>query len=212
MSRYPRGTVELSLASIRGDGPLAGGARAVERLVTATLLWPRPLIAERNAARTFTFSPEGLDLHERDWTDRILFKETVEGPFGLVLQVTEGLTAAQVGKLAAAFGAAMLRTAGTELGRLAADPWSAALIRFPLQHLAGELGWVGKAPAVVAAGAVTLRPGHATPIDLPLSVPADITRVRRSGPPGRVRTRREIRHRANAPAGTARVDASYYRA
>ena len=133
MSRYPRGTVELALESVRGEGPLAsGGARPTERLVTATLLWPRPLIAERVAVRTLAFERGGLDLSERDWTERILFKETVEGPFGLLLQVSEPLAATQVARLAAAFGAALLRTAGTEIGRLAANPWSATMVRFPL--------------------------------------------------------------------------------
>lgn len=209
--RYPRDTLELTVEGMEDHCPrsLLNRNRA-ERLMIATLVWPRPLIAERIASRSFRFQPEGLDLSNRDWSERILFKERVEGPFGLIVQVTEPLSSRDLRRATAVLGQTLLKTAGSELARVAAGPWLTALARFPFTYLTGELSDAGKTPKIVAAGRRTLLPGASGPVEIPLLVPEDIVRTRRQRVGGRTRTRRETIARKGDPAGTVRLAATYY--
>ncbi len=203
--------MELTLESVHGGLAWATGKRTTERLVTGSLIWPRPLVAGRVSAHTLPFAKDGLDMAGRDWSERILFKEQVEGPFGLVVQVSESITAQKLARVTAAIGDALLRAAGSEAARVAMGPGLTSLARFPFTFLAGELGGIGKAPTVVAAGRITLTPGEAGPIEVPLLVPEDVVRMRRVKRGGRMQNRREVTRRKDDPAGVVLLNAIYYR-
>lgn len=208
---YRRTTLEVTLEAIDGGLAWATGKRATERLVTATLIWPRPLVAGRVSAHTLPFRKDGLDLTGRDWSERILFKEQVEGPFGLTIQVSESLTAQRLAHITAAIGEALLRAAGSEAAHVAVGPGLTSLARFPFTFLAGQFAGIGKIPNVVAAGRITLEPGTSGPIEVPLRVPEDVVRVRQVRRVGRTQPRREVIRRRDDPAGTVRLEAVYYR-
>ena len=210
MTTYKRTALELTLESIRDGGPWATGTCTTERLVTATLVWPRPLVAGRVSAHTLAFRKDGLDMAGRDWSERILFKEQVEGPFGLVIQVSESLTAQRLARVTAAIGDALLRAAGSEAARVAVGPGLTSLARFPFTFLASELSGIGKTPTVVAAGRITIEPGTPGPIEVPLRVPEDVVRVHQTGRAGQSRPRREVIRRRDDPAGTVRLESVYY--
>ncbi len=208
---YRRDTLELELESIHGDVFRPRLGTSVDRLVTVSLIWPRPLMAERVAIRTLRFEKDGLDLARQDWSERILFKENVEGPFGIVVQVSETLTAQALKRIIAGLGVSVLRTAGSEAARLASGPWLSTLARFPFAHLSGDLSGAAKTPQVVAAGRITLLPGNPGPIEIPLAVPEDIVHIRRARKGDATRTRRKTLHHKGAAAGTVRLNARYYR-
>lgn len=208
---YKRNVVEMSLIAIRGEGPWTRGGKSSERVLTVTLVWPRPLVASRVAVQTQSFSREGLDVAGLDWSERILFKETVEGPFGVIVQVSESLTAQQLAKVAGALGEVALKAAGSEAARVAVGPGLTALAKFPFTYLAGELSSLGKTAKVVAAGRATLIPGEPGVVEIPMVVPADVVRVRRSKRAGRMQTRRETLHKEGEAAGSVRLDVGYYR-
>jgi len=209
--RYQRDTLEMQLQAIQGTGPWSRGSKRSERIVTVTLVWPRPLVASRVALQTHTFTASGLDVAGKDWSERILFKETVEGPFGVIAQISESMSAQQLAKVAAALGTMILRAAGNEAARVAVGPGLAALARFPFTYVAGELSSLGKTARVVAAGRATLMPGQRGSVEIPLAVPEDVIRLRRSTRAGRTKTRRETLHKQGEPAGTIRFDIDYYR-
>ncbi|MDZ4199224.1 MAG: hypothetical protein U1E27_08070, partial [Kiritimatiellia bacterium] len=170
MKKY---TLELCLNSLRLEGSFAK-LQPAERLVIATLVWPRPMIAERISSRPVRLLKGVSTLKESDWSERILFKESVSGPFGIVIRVTESLGAAKVSRFLAQWGGALLRLAGTETAKLAGDPWSASLARIPLQLFGTELSGVGKEPAVDAAGRTTVISGEQEGIlRIPLVSPTD---------------------------------------
>lgn len=208
---YRRNVVEMSLNAIRGVGPWTRGGKPSKRVITVTLVWPRPLVASRVAVQTQTFSREGLEVAGQDWSERILFKETVEGPFGVIVQVSESLTAQQLAKVAGALGEGVLKAAGTEAARIAVGPGLTALARLPFTYLAGESSALGKTAKVVAAGRVTLMPGEPGVVEIPLVVPEDVVQVRRSKRAGRMQTRRETLHKQGEAAGLVRLDVGYYR-
>jgi hypothetical protein len=209
---YRRNTMEMRLQAIQGKGPWAQGGKISNRLVTVTLVWPRPLMASRVVAQTHSFTRDGLDVSGKDWSERILFKETVEGPCGVIVQVSESMTAQQLTRAAAAVGEAVLRAAGSAAASIAVGPGMTALARFPFSFLAGEISGLGKTAKVVAAGRITLVPGeHASVMEVPLQVPEDVVQLRRSTRGGRVQTRRETLHKAGDAAGTALLEVDYYR-
>ena len=78
------------------------GARRKDgrHMVIATLVWPRPLIAERVSAKTLGFEGNVVDLKKSDWITRIVFKERVDGPFGLELGVTEQMSDSEIARKA----------------------------------------------------------------------------------------------------------------
>ncbi len=206
-----RDTLELSLEGVQGGPVWATGRRETQRLITVTLIWPRPLVAARVATRQFAFTKEGLDVADRDWSERVLFKENVEGPFGVVVQVSQSLSSQELARITATIGGALLRAAGAEAASLVSGPGITSLARFPFNFLAGEVSGVGKVPRIEAAGRVTLQPGQGGPIEIPLTVPEDIVRVRSVRSGGRTQSRREITHRKGTAVGTIRLDAVYYR-
>lgn len=210
-AQYRRNTVEMRLQSIEGEGPWSQGRKQSERIVTVSLIWPRPLVASRVAVQTHHFSREGLALAGWDWSERVLFKETVEGPFGVIVQVSQSMTAQQLTRVAVALGDAVLRAAGAEAARIAVGPGLSAMARFPFTYIAGELSGFGKTAKVVAAGRTTLLPGEAGTVEIPLAVPEDVVQQRGSTKAGRSQTRRETLHKQGEAAGKAILELEYYR-
>jgi hypothetical protein len=203
-----RNTLEMSLSSVRLEG---SDPEAAERLVLATLLWPRPMISERISSRVLSFRDGAADLGDKDWTERILFKETVEGTYGLVVQVTEPMSAQQVARFFRQMGEALLKLTATEAGKQVSGFWLGALARIPLQILAGEVGDTGKGPKLAAAGRITLQPGESGNLQVPLQAVSDQyrTEVRRVG--SRRITRRVKTVSAGDPAGDITLQADYYK-
>lgn len=198
---FKRISVEIRLNAVRLD---AGGDG--ERLLIATLVWPRPLIAERIASRPLKLESGRAAYDAADWSERILFKEQVEGPFGLVVRVTEPLSARAVARFLAQWGGALLRLAATESAKLAADPWSASLTRIPLQILAGDLGGAAKEPKIDAAGRITVPPGASGSVRVPLAAARNVYRVERRRVAGRSVTRRIRVAAESAPVGEAELE------
>lgn len=207
---YQRQTMEMSFVSIRGEGPWTRDTTGSERIVTVSLIWPRPLVASRVAVQTHAFSAKGCELQDMDWSESILFKEAVEGPFGVVVQVSDSLSAQQLARVAASIGEVALKAAGSEVASIAVGPGLRAMARFPFNYLADALSDVGKTAPVVAAGRVTLLPGKSTDMTIPLLVPEDIVKLRRRKHAGRVQRIRETLHRQGDPAGEASLTITYY--
>ena len=61
------------------------------RLVTVDLICPRSSIAKKTAAKEVKFQKAKADLKGQGWTERIMFREDVEGHFGLAVQLSEVL-------------------------------------------------------------------------------------------------------------------------
>ena len=61
------------------------------RLVTVDMVCPRSAIAKKTAAKEVAFRKAKADLKGEGWTQRIMFREDVEGHFGLAVQLSEVL-------------------------------------------------------------------------------------------------------------------------
>ena len=61
------------------------------RLVTVDMVCPRASIARKTAAKEVKFQKAKADLKGQGWTERVMFREDVDGHFGLAVQLSEVL-------------------------------------------------------------------------------------------------------------------------
>ena len=61
------------------------------RLVTVDMICPRSSIAKKTAAKEVKFRKAKSDLKGQGWTERVMFREDVDGHFGFAVQLSEAL-------------------------------------------------------------------------------------------------------------------------
>ena len=61
------------------------------RLDTVDMVCPRASIAKKTAAKEVKFQKARADLKGQGWTERVMFREDVDGHFGLAVQLSEVL-------------------------------------------------------------------------------------------------------------------------
>ena len=61
------------------------------RLVTVDMICPRASIAKKTAAKEVKFQKAKADLKGQGWTERVMFREDVDGHFGFAVQLSEVL-------------------------------------------------------------------------------------------------------------------------
>jgi len=216
--KYDREIVEICLEEVRVK---IGGTRrrrkAGPHLVLASLIWPRPMIAEKEAARTVRLENNRADLTDAEWAERILFKEVVQGPFGLKLGVTEPIPDDVLGRFLSGMGSLLFKLAGTEADDLTETSLGGGLVGLPFKYLSRVVGGSGKNTArVIAAGSAALGPaeewrdGEPRMIEIPLTAPDALYRTIRSRRHGETSTRRRKLIAAGAPNGTVVVSVRVY--
>ena len=60
-------------------------------LVTVDMICPRTAIAKKTAAKEVKFQKAKADLKGQGWTERVMFREDVDGHFGFAVQLSEVL-------------------------------------------------------------------------------------------------------------------------
>ena len=85
-------TVEVLLAGAEIGGiKLQPHLLKTNRLVTVDLICPRASVAKKTAAKEVKFQKAKADVKGQCWTERIMFREDVDGHFGFAAQVSEVL-------------------------------------------------------------------------------------------------------------------------
>lgn len=213
---YQRRTLELTLSKVdlRVTGEPAGVSS--EHLLVARLLWPRPAIVEKVAFKSIELADGALDLGEADWTDRILFKEQVLGPFGVEIGVTTRVRDARVSEFVRTFVSSLFSIAGSEADDLATG-LPGGLVSLPFKGLARDASGSGSDdPRLIAAGARTLvaeELGSGTgeePVAIDLVAPEPVWRIKRGRKQGQPSARRETLLKADQPNGAVGLVARLY--
>lgn len=212
-----RSVVEVLLDRIELAERGEDARRASRHLVLATLVWPRPMIAERTAMKNLEFNADGADLADKGWIDRVFFKETVEGPFGIKVDVTDAVTDSQVAAFLRVMASSALKLVGDELAGLSAAPLVSGLVTVPFRHGGKLMAATGnKTARVIAAGnidigATRVAEGRSAVIKVPLVAPVRIDRVTRATARGSVRARRRTLLKKGEPNGVAILKVRRYR-
>ena len=127
-------------------------------MVIATLVWPRPRIAERVYAKTVELEENAVDLKKADWITRIVFKELVDGPFGIELKVTEAMSDSQIADFFRGVGSALMKLTGNEAEDMMASSLAGGLVKMPFQYLSQYISDLGdNGPKIIASGSLCLH-------------------------------------------------------
>jgi len=158
--------------STKGGESLASKTR---HTLSATLVWPRVGIASRSYARAVELPGAERAFGEADWTDAILFKETMQPPTALELQLTVPLRDDKVAALLTAFAKAAVKRVADEAED--AVPFVGDLVAAPIDAVAGLLA--KQADLVLGKGTLPLRfdadLATGREIEVPLFAPRAIT-------------------------------------
>ncbi len=193
--------------------PVPGESRHV---LSVALVWPRMAIAHKTATRAVTFT-DGVYRPDADsWTQRILFKEAVEGPFGIRVEVSEAMTATQWSEALARLGSAAWTLAGTHVLDLVEGPATSILWKAPFDALARTAtAAVKNDPRPVAVAFMDLQcekwaADREQRLSLAMTAPDDLVRVTRKRVAGKWQSRRSVAVRANQANGEAVLLARVY--
>jgi hypothetical protein len=179
--------LEMSLEKVTIDNDKTKRKGHTRRLVIATLIWPRPLINDSVSVKTVDFQNNAADLSEMSWTEKILFKERVSGPFGLKIDVSDHLTESQAAEFIPFLGSSIFKHAGTEAKKMMETTFEGNLIKLPFEYITKMItDSAGKAPKTPNSGMVDLDPSktwskkRTVRIDIPLKAHTPIYKTTRN--------------------------------
>jgi len=187
--------VLLDRIEVKETGVPRGSGR---HMLLGSLIWPRPRIAERAAAKALRFDGKVADLKNASWADRIVWKEVIDGAFAVRFAVTERVTDSQLAGFVRSLGSSILKLAGGEAEDMIASSIGGGLVKLPFQLLSTLVAASGKkGPKVIASGSLDLDSKKTWPrnttrqFKMPLTAPQALHRVTRTKRDGVLRTRRK---------------------
>lgn len=183
MATKDRKNVEILLSGV--DISHKVGARTSRHLVTVELLWPRPMLASKISARTLKLAKGVVDAKEWQWHRRILFKESVEYRFGLVVKVSESVTSSAVEGFFRFFASSLFGL-GADLVEDTIPGMGGDAAAVPLDYAKKVLAKT-KEPDMIAEGGVDLLPAELTEtmeVEIPLLSSHDSYKVKYMRTPG----------------------------
>lgn len=78
-----RKILEILLDRVQIEETGGRASRDAQHLLLVTLVWPRARVEECVAVKPISLDQKAADLRKSMWIERILFKELVQGPFGM---------------------------------------------------------------------------------------------------------------------------------
>jgi hypothetical protein len=205
----PKRDVEITLAELKlsGDVPLPKSTR---HLADFQLVWPRVTIAKKTTSLTLPLAKGAWSGEGRPWTRRVLFKETVQGSFGIEVTLGQALTDSMVAELAAYMAGTLVKEVGGVVADAVAAPGAGAFAQIPFTALS-RLVSKEKNAAILATGVADVETsslpaaGETLEVVVPLVAESDITKSVPRGGHGASPDSRRVVVKAGAPAGTCRL-------
>ena len=151
--KMARRIIEVTIDSVKLN--IKGSRKGHKHVLGARLVYPRPGIAEKLALQPIAVTKGEAKLAKAKWPERILFKEVVQGPFGLGIEVSRAMSESEMGKVIEAMASSVIKVAGKEIAEVAGGPWGGALMGLPLKFLSGLISKKGSSDSV-GAGVIEL--------------------------------------------------------
>ncbi|TFH14645.1 MAG: hypothetical protein E4H02_09495 [Lentisphaerales bacterium] len=202
--------VVLDGIEIRAAGGTAD-EKTGKHVVSARLVWPRPSIAEKLAVKTIGLRDGSISFKTAEWPDKILFKEVVQGPFSICIEISDRVAASTADGLAGELLKAFVKVAGDGASEVAGVPWMGSLLRGPLRFLESMGTKDGTGLPVTGSGSIDLealpgwKAGGWRRFRIPLVTARDICRVQRRRSGGEMRTMRQVLLRAGEQNGVVKI-------
>ena len=180
-----QGVLEILLDRVQLEETAGRPGRIAQHLLLVTLVWPRARVSECVAVKPVLLEQKNADLRKSTWTERILFKELVEGPFGLRVGITKRTSGKEISPFLRYVGSRLCSVAGKEIEDLILTPVLGPLARIPFRYGTKYLSLKPqkKEPPLIAEAGIDLsvdqlkeKKGKASPIHIPLVAPVAIYR------------------------------------
>ena len=173
MAKSTKTAVEILLMKAELTGLPERKLPKSRNLVSADLIWPRPSIARKSAAREAVFRKGKADFSQEPWAKRTLLREEIDGHSAIAVSVTEPMTVQKLkrfarltAKYALRMGADFMEKAMVGHADIASAPMDA------LSAMVGEKD----APEAIAQGVIDISTlpaeGEELIVEIPLFRPS----------------------------------------
>ena len=171
-------------------------AKRSKHLLGIDLVCPRPTVARKSSERVLALEGGVFAPPSPAWTESVVFKETINGRFGIAVTVSEALTDAAVESFFRTGASALVKILSGLAGAAVSVPHLDDVAEIPFSALAKALGKDGS-PSTMASGCFDFPADASFPsravIEVPLVSANDIFRtVRRTTRSGDATSRRKI--------------------
>ena len=173
--------VEVTLVELSLLKTLRSAEQSLHLLGTE-LVWPRVGTACKTFSASLKLATGCWLMENRPWTQRILFKETVQGRFGFEVTLTEGLSEANAAAFMRYMASQVTKLTTTAAKKMLTPPLLGSLADIPFSYLVKEL-LKEQAPAMLASGVRDLDAGQLPAVgrsarwEVPLLAPDGIHRT-----------------------------------
>jgi hypothetical protein len=198
--------LEILLDSVELSSAIFG-AGACERMVTVELVWPRLQVASKNTVKLFSFAKGIADAASLAWVKRILFKESVERRFGIVVRVSETVTATAVRKFFRNMAGSLLGIAGDIADDAMPSKYVGDAVSAPFDYAKKELKATVEAE-IVAEGNLDLLASDLQPqgtIEIPLTLTKNLYKTIKGHGPHDSGRKKQLATREGTVVGKARL-------
>ena len=183
-------------------------ARHTNHLLGIDLVCPRPTVARKSSERVLALEGGAFAPTSPAWTESIVFKETINGRFGIAVTVSEALADAAMESFFRTGATALVKFLAGFAGAAVAIPALDDIAEIPFSALTKVLG-KDRSPATVARGCVDFPADASFPsrtvIEVPLVAANDIFHhVHRTTKAGDATSRRKILSKGES-AGVCRL-------
>lgn len=212
-----RRILELLLDTLRVPRHGRDSPGETRHMLRVSLVWPRMAIAQKISAGVIVMRDGVYRPDAGSWTERALFKESVEGPFGIRAEVSEALSESQWADALSRLGNAVWTMAGTQIGDIADNPLTTLLWRTPFDALSRTAAAATRnEPRLIASGAMDMQCDawialEEKRLDLSMRAPADVSRISRRRVGGKLQSRRTAIVQRDEPNGNIEFLARVYR-
>lgn len=203
--------LEITLESIE-IRPEAGFKNQSKRLVDFKLVWPRLSIAQKTASRTLKFADGSWNGKGKSWTERILFKETMQNTSGLEVTISDALADDDMEAMSRVAASSLIKL----IGEAAADASGVKALEpfaeIPFSTLAKSIG-SSKAAKTIASAAfdidvsayAALEPGDKVEVQIDLISSFDIAKTTRRSTKGSESTSKKLLFKEGDKIGTVTI-------
>ena len=202
--------LEISIASITLDKTAFKGRS--KRVADFRILYPRLTVAQKTFSKTLTVEDARMVKPAFDsWTDRILFKEPVQGAFGIEFSISEAVSEKDLENAAATATASLLRLLGDAASDALGLKAASGFVELPANALAKAITGSTYSAKTAAQGSLdilesdyaALKAGEERTLSFKMLAARDIVEERhRATKTQSDRVTRRTLVKADAPVGT----------
>ena len=155
------------------------------RIADFKIVYPRPAIAQKISSKTLAVKDGKCSKPDtKRWTDSILFKESVQGDFGIEISISSPVTAKELESAAASAASSLVKLLGDIAADAAGIKALKSFVDLPANALAKAVSGASYSAKTDAAGSLDipgalyagLKSGEETTVSLPLLAERDIAK------------------------------------